>query len=945
MPTALVIISCLAGEARGQAAWQYTGNGAQCEPTGYAYWHGRVGIRTQTPAVPLHIHSGACVDGLTYYPAIARLQTQAADYAFGKSEIQFWSGAQGVQDWYVSAIKPMTMAAPPFNTSDPLAPLQYLGGMAFFCSGTGQRPQGNEIQVMRLYDQRVAINSERAVGRFDVGTSPTNSGGWRSRIVFDDKPDGTGGASGPVIRMFRPDGWSLGDKEFGTAFSWWLQCSNDAHGSLKFRSGNTAAGGNAPNVDEEIPNTRMTLRSNGNVGVNTEWPISTFQVQNGAALFNGTQGGTPRNEDWSQLGAGTRLMWIPEKAAFRAGRVNDNEWDDANIGIESAAFGWQNKVASYYSFAAGWGNTIEGGNGRHGGTAFGHGNKINYGLDVFVAGINNEVTGNYSYGIGNSNFVRSNESVSIGHHNAVGLYTNDLDLYKENYMFGRNLQSYGEGSVTIGTGAGTALTNVWNHALAIGLNTSIPTMLVMGGTGDATYGKVAINSYDPQTDLALRKDVTIGWDGVQSPAANTSLIVEKKVGIGTGSPACSLGVNGNVSIGWSGTQGMPTIPSSGNPGADANPVSLLVEKTVIVGGTDYVHRTIPTVDYGASNGASMLQVWGNAIKYQSGGSSAWDIPSDSRYKKDVRPYRDGLDLLKRINPVRFRYNEKLGLKDSGEGIGVLAQDIQEIFPYTVREDTLRHVVRTKEERRYQIDTVEKIIRRITDTTVKDEHGHYGYKDTVIYRMRKKWVVEPAEFATESLPILIYNPSALTYTIINSIKEMDSTRIAETAALRDHIALLDAKTAALLEADSLQGIEIGALKEQNDAFAAKLEALSSSNDSLRLVVKNHEERIARLEAKNEIPLDEAADVILEQNNPNPFAESTVITYYIPAAVSGTPELIVTPSSQSQILQTIPLTKGLPQQLTVSASAFDTGVYVYSIVSNGKVLASKKMIIIK
>lgn len=48
--------------------------------------------------------------------------------------------------------------------------------------------------------------------------------------------------------------------------------------------------------------------------------------------------------------------------------------------------------------------------------------------------------------------------------------------------------------------------------------------------------------------------------------------------------------------------------------------------------------------------------------------------------------------------------------------------------------------------------------------------------------------------------------------------------------------------------------------------------------------------------------------------------------------------------AKILQTIALTKGLPQQLTVSASGFDTGVFVYSIVVRGKVLASKKMIII-
>ena len=219
------------------------------------------------------------------------------------------------------------------------------------------------------------------------------------------------------------------------------------------------------------------------------------------------------------------------------------------------------------------------------------------------------------------------------------------------------------------------------------------------------------------------------------------------------------------------------------------------------------------------------------------------------------------------------------------------------------------------------------------------------KDTTIYSHVKKWVVEPAEFATESSPLLIYNPSALTYTIINSVKEIDSMRIAETAALQEKVALLESATAALAAADSLQRIAIGALQEINDALAAKHEALLLRNDSLLLVIKNHEERIARLEAKNEIPLDEAADVILEQNNPNPFAESTIITYYIPDRVQGEAELIVSPASQTPVLQRYPLTKGIPAQLSVSASDLYTGVFVYSIIANGKVLATKKFIVIK
>lgn len=38
-------------------------------------------------------------------------------------------------------------------------------------------------------------------------------------------------------------------------------------------------------------------------------------------------------------GSGTRLMWYPRKAAFRAGYINGTQWDDANIGNSSVAMG------------------------------------------------------------------------------------------------------------------------------------------------------------------------------------------------------------------------------------------------------------------------------------------------------------------------------------------------------------------------------------------------------------------------------------------------------------------------------------------------------------------------------------------------------------------------------------------------------------------------------
>jgi hypothetical protein len=73
-------------------------------------------------------------------------------------------------------------------------------------------------------------------------------------------------------------------------------------------------------------------------------------------------------------GSGTRLMWYPQKAAFRAGTVSGTQWDDANIGAYSlaigqdvrasgdnaTAFGLRSIAAQVSSFAAGEDNTASG---------------------------------------------------------------------------------------------------------------------------------------------------------------------------------------------------------------------------------------------------------------------------------------------------------------------------------------------------------------------------------------------------------------------------------------------------------------------------------------------------------------------------------------------------------------------------------------------------------
>ena len=81
----------------------------------------------------------------------------------------------------------------------------------------------------------------------------------------------------------------------------------------------------------------------------------------------------------------------------------------------------------------------------------------------------------------------------------------------------------------------------------------------------------------------------------------------------------------------------------------------------------------------------------NGIANKPGGGD-WAVFSDRRLKKDVTDYNEGLDLIMKVHPVNFTYNEKyfalFGAGTTGLTTkvyqGVIAQELQEISPDMVR---------------------------------------------------------------------------------------------------------------------------------------------------------------------------------------------------------------------------------------------------------------------
>ncbi len=155
----------------------------------------------------------------------------------------------------------------------------------------------------------------------------------------------------------------------------------------------------------------------GRVGIGISAPQSLLQVKGGTVLFDSTIGVTPVN------GAGTRMMWIPEKIAFRAGRVTGTQWDDSNIGLFSFAAGWNVRASGSYSIALGANANASGDQciSLGTGTATGY-RTFSLGTssqasgigDAFVIGYGTLSNGSASFAGGNFSIASGNQSFSFG---------------------------------------------------------------------------------------------------------------------------------------------------------------------------------------------------------------------------------------------------------------------------------------------------------------------------------------------------------------------------------------------------------------------------------------------------------------------------------------------------------------------------------------------------
>jgi uncharacterized coiled-coil protein SlyX len=308
-------------------------------------------------------------------------------------------------------------------------------------------------------------NTSGPGNKLEINSDLANASGLRFRQLTSASPaiapnPGTGvlsvDANGDVIYVavsggaVGPDSWTTFGNNGINASSNFLGTINNADLVIKTN-----------NIE------KMRVMADGNVGIGTPTPEFKLSLDNDGGILS--KGVFANGVILNTAGAGTRMLWYPRKAAFRAGNVSGASWDDANIGIYSFATGSDSKASGEYSSALGGLTTASG----DASTAMGY-QSTSSGIASTSMGYQTTAAGAYSVAAGYQTNAVGYFSIAIGK-NATASVANAMALgYNVNadaaYATAMGFTTIASGNSS--TAMGTNTTASGDYTTAMGSNAS-----------------------------------------------------------------------------------------------------------------------------------------------------------------------------------------------------------------------------------------------------------------------------------------------------------------------------------------------------------------------------------------------------------------------------------------------------------------------------------------
>ncbi len=146
------------------------------------------------------------------------------------------------------------------------------------------------------------------------------------------------------------------------------------------------------------------------------------------------------------------------------------------------------------------------------------------------------------------------------------------------------------------------------------------------------------------------------------------------------------------------------------------------------------------------------------------------------------------------------------------------------------------------------------------------------------------------------------------------------------------------------------ILIAGMKEQQamiDSLALELSSMQNClnnagicNTNLRTPEQNSQVEQQRLANSIDVKLRNGEIIVLNQNVPNPFAEKTIITYFIPESIGKAQ--IHFYNNEGGLINTVEIKERGNGQINVYADDLSSGIYTYSLIADGRFISTKRMV---
>ena len=229
----------------------------------------------------------------------------------------------------------------------------------------------------------------------------------------------------------------------------------------------------------------LQILKNGDINIgNTTSDLKITGTEDAGLLLSGTYGS---GDTLTTAGAGTKMIWYPRKSAFRAGLVTGTEWNDANIGELSAAFGYNTQALGAQSFVCGNRNST----------------SVSA-VNSFVAGSDSSATEAYSIAMGLNCTATGVTSRALGT-SAVSAGANSTAI-----GFGVNANSYREialGSYNVLSGGSGAWVGTYT----------------LFSIGNSEYGTARSNAMTVLKNGTVKLDAYTTANGILTTAADGTL--------------------------------------------------------------------------------------------------------------------------------------------------------------------------------------------------------------------------------------------------------------------------------------------------------------------------------------------------------------------------------------------------------------------------------------